>query len=322
MVNKAKEVAGSRAAKVILAGSIAAGVVGDKLGSSNKATTNEGGNDPKPAKVRDIPPEEGETLIAIQSRVESKLGISLVGPQSGVQEIWLGAMSRFETKAWNVEETLALEKELQALPRRLYTKKIQGGEESVAFALIDPISYGNGTSLEGVCSCAKREASLILVDANLAESLNHTDSINSYLARETLVHELTHVVTAPDIESYAEKIAYPIDIREFGDLRFTFSSARDNYRKIEQEWNANHDMSMSEYLDMSDQYQLWYGSSNMDEFISVAAEFYIRGENSFIKLYQPYLGAERTKLLYDNLKREIFEGKEFHYELPLDSQTK
>lgn len=56
---------------------------------------------------------------------------------------------------------------------------------------------------------------------------------------------------------------------------------------------------------------LGYGANNFKEFFSVAASFYIRGHNSFVGTYEPYLGKERAEKLYEGMKREIFRGKEY-----------
>lgn len=54
-----------------------------------------------------------------------------------------------------------------------------------------------------------------------------------------------------------------------------------------------------------------YGADSFNEFFSVAAEYYVKGRNNFIKTYEPFLDRERAEKLYERLKQEIFRGKEY-----------
>lgn len=54
-----------------------------------------------------------------------------------------------------------------------------------------------------------------------------------------------------------------------------------------------------------------YGAQNFHEFFSVAAVYYSKGRNEFIKTYQPFLGEKRAEMFYDGMKREIFRGREY-----------
>lgn len=56
---------------------------------------------------------------------------------------------------------------------------------------------------------------------------------------------------------------------------------------------------------------LGYGAKNFYEFFSVAADYYSKGRNNFVKTYERFLGRERAEKLYDGMKREIFRGKEY-----------
>ncbi len=56
---------------------------------------------------------------------------------------------------------------------------------------------------------------------------------------------------------------------------------------------------------------LSYGATNFQEFFSVAATFYIGGQDRFVGTYEPFLGKERSEKLYAGMKREIFRGKEY-----------
>lgn len=57
--------------------------------------------------------------------------------------------------------------------------------------------------------------------------------------------------------------------------------------------------------------RLGYGATSAHEFLSVAAEVYVRGEKYFMKTYEPFLGTERSEKLYNGMKREIFRGREY-----------
>lgn len=60
---------------------------------------------------------------------------------------------------------------------------------------------------------------------------------------------------------------------------------------------------------LSPKTRLGYGVTNVGEFLSVAAEIYVRGQEYFIKAYEPFLGKERAEMLYAGMKQEIFRGK-------------
>lgn len=56
---------------------------------------------------------------------------------------------------------------------------------------------------------------------------------------------------------------------------------------------------------------LGYGAKNFHEFFSVAAEYYSRGRDEFVRTYEPFLGQERAEKLYEGMKRGIFQDKEY-----------
>lgn len=56
---------------------------------------------------------------------------------------------------------------------------------------------------------------------------------------------------------------------------------------------------------------LGYGAKNFYEFFSVAAEYYSKGRNEFVRTYERFLGRERAEKLYEGMKQEIFRGREY-----------
>lgn len=57
--------------------------------------------------------------------------------------------------------------------------------------------------------------------------------------------------------------------------------------------------------------KIGYGARNFSEFFSVAAEYYLKGRDEFVRTYEPFLGKERAEKLYAGMKQEIFRGKEY-----------
>lgn len=64
-------------------------------------------------------------------------------------------------------------------------------------------------------------------------------------------------------------------------------------------------------VNLSSKSRLGYGATSAHEFLSVAAEVYVRGEEYFIKTYEPFLGIERVRKLYEGMRWEIFRGREY-----------
>jgi len=54
-----------------------------------------------------------------------------------------------------------------------------------------------------------------------------------------------------------------------------------------------------------------YGTKNANEFVSVASEFYVDGQENFLKVYGVFIGEEKARTLYNYTRDNIFKGKEY-----------
>lgn len=246
-----------------------------------------------------IPPEQ---LIKI---LEEKFQIELESPTTGVTGVTYNT-EKFPTIEWDTPRLRGLIQVLLDLPSPFYLPRIiNGKEQRVRFALTDvpqwklkyPILSGvfpgfkvGGDYHGGFCACHDVQNQMVVLDKKHLPATFTT----SAATRSTWVHELTHTITSPEIDKYIESITKPIGFVQNSDLWQIFSSEVDisNGR-------------------VNDKSNIGYGAKNFDEFFSVAAEYYVKGKDEFVKTYTRFLGKEKSEKLYEGIKQEIFKGKEY-----------
>ncbi len=124
-------------------------------------------------------------------------------------------------------------------------------------------------------------------------SLGQT-ALEKSAAKSTITHELGHYVTSENIFHYIDEICYPIGIKNQSDLEKVFS-AEFNVAKLFRLITT----------------ELSYGTTNFNEFFSVACQCFILGKKTFIEIYAPFLGSEKAELLYSGMKKVIFQDHEY-----------
>lgn len=172
-----------------------------------------------------------------------------------------------------------------------YFEKELGGNMPVSFFVVNLPKFENSVLGElqtaGTCNCDTRFPSNILLDNKILEKYGKEDAL------DLIAHELVHRVTrVEDYQFIANLLEIPSDTN-FDD----FLSA--NIEKLPKN------------IDSRIRFKLAYGTTNPNEFISVASEFYIHDREYFLKNYTPLIGSIKTEQLYDFMKNKIFKGQEY-----------
>jgi len=106
-----------------------------------------------------------------------------------------------------------------------------------------------------------------------------------------LVHELSHYAMIPKAEALQHLLTEKVGIRDAANLQELFQTPGRRVRSLQR--------------------ALQNGTINWKEFYAKGSEFYFQGQEKFKDTYEPYLGGASTQALYDVLKDEVFEGREY-----------
>lgn len=111
-----------------------------------------------------------------------------------------------------------------------------------------------------------------------------------------MVHELTHNATVPKLPALLEKLMSAVGTKDEERLKEILNVP---------EYNSNMGIIPQTHA------KLKYGSENYREFYAVAGEFFYQGREKFVKTYSSFFGEERAQQLYDHVKDDVFEGREY-----------
>lgn len=230
----------------------------------------------------------------LANEIKDKFGLRVVGPVTDTPFIKDAFGRTFPTFDWDQPRLTVLSRVLSDLPEHFYRLKSSNGEpKEILLALIDAKANPEQEfKSAGYCYCT--EAFYPGVNSNQELLAFDKKSIFNVIppyiniTRGTIVHELTHALTVPEIERYIQSICYPIEITHPVTLQNVF-------------WGETKKGSY-----------VGYGGKNFYEFLAVAADiYYIHGKEYFIKAYEKSLGKERAMTLYEKVREEIFRGKEY-----------
>lgn len=232
-----------------------------------------------------VSPEQVKKLI------EDKFSVQLLSPKTGYTEFKNTART-YQAVEWDAPRLKALYETLSILPPNYYTPKStpDGKETKLGFALVDRTSDGS-YDMAARCVCDGGSNPLVLLNK---VSTNQTLPYGPGKTKNLVVHEVTHAVTTPQLEQYTDAILKPIGIENNDQLRATFRTR--NARNL---------------FGLKRDSKLQYGSSNLGEFLSVGAEFYVLGKDKFVRTYKDDLGEEKVIKLYNSFKETLFKGKEY-----------
>lgn len=196
---------------------------------------------------------------------------------------------------WNNAQLSLLADVLENLPKSFYEPKTASNSKKL------PLKIGlnrGAREFSGRCICwssiteSGRNPSVVLGIGSI--NLSRPNEIR--LSKQIVVHELTHYVAGDKIDELKESIAAKIGLLSEEDLNQRFDSK---------------DWSDSDELVADDKNTMKYGGRNFDEFFSVASSFYTEGEKKFYSLYVPVLEKDKTSILYQGLKDNLFQGNEY-----------
>lgn len=139
----------------------------------------------------------------------------------------------------------------------------------------------------GICNCDNHFPSNILLDNKALENSSQKDVLG------LITHELVHRITR--IEDY-DFIKTLLEVPSDANFNDFLSVNIENLPKN---------------MDFSVRFALSYGTTNPNEFISVASEFYIHDREYFLKNYTLLIGQDKSEQLYDFMRDKIFKGQEY-----------
>lgn len=248
----------------------------------------------------------GKDPVQLQSIIENKFGVTLL-PRDDPEEIAakFGADPNLIRAtmplriSWDAPRLVALGSTLDILPPNFYSPSIPYNNklEPLKFSLYEDYA---------VTSNSAAEYDAIRHEINLIRFWLNQTRPNQLASKQKVVHELTHAATNIVIDNNGitfneseKRLKSSIEIQTQDQLRDTFRSIiteEDDPLSIHlKKWTGH----------------VGYGASNFREFWAVAAEYYVAGADEFITQYQPFLGEKRSLKLYEGLKDELFQGREY-----------
>lgn len=166
----------------------------------------------------------------------------------------------------------------------------------VQFILADTASANERLrrDLGGTCNCHDMMSGhQVIFQENKFENEDFDSSFS------IAAHELTHRIIHPDREDfYASFVANVLKITDWN-----------QYQRVVGEKAA----AVGDRLSEKEKDRLKYAQRSWGEFIPVATEFYIKGQEEFSKVYVPFVGEPEAGKLYEFMKDEVFLGKEYNY---------
>ena len=168
-----------------------------------------------------VPPED------LQREIEARFDIEIVSPSTGVRELGGISDETLSTVEWDSARLKKLIEYLAELPSNFYApRKTENGDRKLRVALVDQpiVDFRKGKyslALPSFCECSKDEDRPTVV---LDRKMTGATAIELLLAREVVIHEFTHAVTTPEIDSYIQSITKPIGLDDIPELRKAFSS--------------------------------------------------------------------------------------------------
>lgn len=138
-----------------------------------------------------------------------------------------------------------------------------------------------------LCNCDNHLPSNILLDNKILQ-----EGSQEY-ALEIITHELVHRATRIKDYQFIEALLEVPSGTEFKDFLST------NIDKLPQSMNKR------------SMFYLEYSTTNSNEFISVASQFYLKGKTDFLEVYGEFIGEDKAGKLYDYMRDEIFKGQQY-----------
>lgn len=198
---------------------------------------------------------------------------------------------------WNTKEIMSLLRSLSEIPSHLYVPSAdKGGRENINFVVVDlpdKLSKSEGHIPYKQCYCSKEteRPHVILWKNTLTKEGKITGDAR------TVVHDLVHRFTDESIEELSEELLKSLKIKEFKGIQerfFAYLEGRFSHDSLVVTGYKTH---------------LGFGATSVREFLSVASEYYIQGQETFHKTYKLFFNIGERKALYQFLKEKIFQEK-------------
>lgn len=240
--------------------------------------------------------------------LEDKMGVDIVGAGETVTSVDMEGTT--QTVDWDSPRLKALFKVFAELPDN-FRAAGRLNHAKLKLALVDEprimrhikprfSHLYSPTYAAGYCSCHNPEKPLVVLNKQSSgQTILEVDN-----TRKLIAHELTHVITTPNIQMYINTITADIGLSTVSELLATFAT----------EVTIKPDVPIEKagFDDIKDKSMIGYGARNFYEFFSVTAVNYLEGRDKFIETYKRFLGDDRSEKLYENMKKEIFQGREYY----------
>jgi len=206
------------------------------------------------------------------------------------------ALGRNPPSWWSEEQIILLDEYLSRLPHYFYEPL---GDEKLSFALTD---YGEECPCAGTYHENQPNLSSSMVFLSDGSFIRQSDEWSFKL----LTHELMHRV---DIDLSERKLGEKAtEMLGFDD----FVKAREHFMPLLNQGLDNGNINASMHHDLNYGFMGINnnGLSRPTEFIAKLGEIYVGGKEEFMEMARLF-GREKTENLYEFVKNEIFEGKEY-----------
>lgn len=212
---------------------------------------------------------------------------------------------------WDPPRIKALHDVLAVLPENFYKpREVNEEQMPLAFVLAGRIPSEPGKLSVGSYHHPNEQFSGLIF-------YNRQALGQSFLEQERsdrgVIHEIVHHVTDPRLHQLQSRLANVLNIRDTGQLNATFKTEMlEDYRKQTENSNGLEITHAKKQPGLSQlQRELMYGGTSFKEFFPVAATVYCSGRSEFIKNYSHFLNPNQAEKLYDLMKNEVYEGREY-----------
>lgn len=244
----------------------------------------------------------GVSTEDLKREVESQFGIEITGPSSGIKEVGHDIGREYPTIEWDNLSLASLRSVLSQLPRHFYASGSTDEKEKVQFTLINTPLHSEKEWEIGICFCSEAGRHRIVLTRGML--VEDTKAKHQFTLAElggptgVLAHELTHSITARDMNKFIKAIIEPLDISEEGIQSFFSSEFEDPFHHpILGPFPMDKDGDYNDYYEKKDDYitidDKFIVSNN--DFFTLGGKYFREHAEDIWKRYSQTLTQERLE---------------------------
>ncbi len=251
----------------------------------------------------------------MKTEVENKYGIILISPDTNLSFTSTNDSIEFTKNHrvhWDAPRIKALSKALDVLPPFFYQPRETSGRLlPLAVSLADWDLRTPQMKNKGGLYCRSADNSSGLIFFNkksLGQSFLEQDK-----AKQNIVHEFVHRAIDPRLNSLEREVMQVLEIEDERQLQSIFKTEKLNQYVAQQESSSGFELTQTRNKPRpsSTQIRIMYGGIKLTELLAVAGEQFTRGREEFLEGYVEFIGQEKAAKLYEFVKKEIYEGREY-----------